>query len=364
MKQDTVVINSPAKHIVGGGKERSSNIELLRIIAMFLVLVVHADYFSLGAPDSTAITSTPLSAIARCFFESCSITCVNIFVLISGWFGIKPSLRGFGNFIFLCAYFLFGIFAVMVLTKLAPFSVKGLASCFLALNWNWFIKAYICLYILSPVLNSFCKEENKRPLRMVLLVYFLFQTMYGWLTPGAEFIEYGYSTISFIGLYLLARYVRLFAPSFAKYSVRKDIAIIIISVLGLTIGECLRIKYHLPIAMMAYTNPLVIYISLYTLILFSKFNFQSKTINWIAASSFAVFLLHTNYNVCKPYFTEHVRRIFESYDGVQCIILIFVYLISVYVIAIVFDQPRKWIFNKYLKTKLRKIDDRYQYESI
>lgn len=29
-------------------KMRDSNMELLRIVAMFLVLVVHADYYSLG----------------------------------------------------------------------------------------------------------------------------------------------------------------------------------------------------------------------------------------------------------------------------------------------------------------------------
>ena len=33
-------------------KNRDSNIELLRIIAMFLVLVVHANFFTLGFPTS------------------------------------------------------------------------------------------------------------------------------------------------------------------------------------------------------------------------------------------------------------------------------------------------------------------------
>lgn len=32
--------------------KRQSNIELLRIIAMFLVLVVHADFWSLGGPNA------------------------------------------------------------------------------------------------------------------------------------------------------------------------------------------------------------------------------------------------------------------------------------------------------------------------
>lgn len=35
-----------------GGVIRQSNIELLRIIAMFMVLAVHANYWSLGTPSA------------------------------------------------------------------------------------------------------------------------------------------------------------------------------------------------------------------------------------------------------------------------------------------------------------------------
>ena len=34
-------------------KFRQSNMELLRIVAMFLVLLVHADFFSIGAPSAS-----------------------------------------------------------------------------------------------------------------------------------------------------------------------------------------------------------------------------------------------------------------------------------------------------------------------
>lgn len=54
-------------------KERCSNIELLRILAMFLVLIVHADFFSLGAPSSLEIQESPISSFVRIFFESLSI---------------------------------------------------------------------------------------------------------------------------------------------------------------------------------------------------------------------------------------------------------------------------------------------------
>ena len=39
---------------------RQSSIELLRMLAMFLVLLVHADFFSIGVPSTTDIQTDTL----------------------------------------------------------------------------------------------------------------------------------------------------------------------------------------------------------------------------------------------------------------------------------------------------------------
>ena len=191
-------------------KERLSNIELLRLLAMFLVLVVHADFFSLGTPTQEDVISTPASAFFRFFFESLSIVCVNVFVLISGWFGIRPSAKGFCNFIFQCLFFLVGIYIVVLIFGLTSLSAKGIAGCLVLLKWNWFIKAYMGLYILSPVLNTFINNTEKKTFKKVLISFFAFQTIYSWVSDGAAFFENGYSTLSFMGLYLLARYTKIY----------------------------------------------------------------------------------------------------------------------------------------------------------
>ena len=81
-------------------KERDSNMELLRMIAMGLVLLVHADFFSLGAPSNVDAVQNPLDSSLRVFFGYLAWPCVDIFVLLSGWYGIKPSIKGACNFIF------------------------------------------------------------------------------------------------------------------------------------------------------------------------------------------------------------------------------------------------------------------------
>lgn len=194
-----------------------SNIELLRFVAMILVLVVHANFFALGSPTQQDVLTNPASALTRMVFQSFAIVCVNVFVLISGWFGIHPSVRGFSNFIFQCLFFLCGIYFVMWGVGLVPLTLKGLAGCLVLLNWNWFIKAYTGLYILAPVLNAFVENSDRKKHLYVLLSFFAFQTIYSWVSNGAVFFESGYSTMSFIGLYLLARYINVYKPRILFY---------------------------------------------------------------------------------------------------------------------------------------------------
>ena len=76
--------------------------ELLRIVAMFLVLVVHADFFSLGTPTQELCQTMPLFAWGQFVVQSIAVVCVNVFVLLSGWFAIRPKWKSFLNFIFQC----------------------------------------------------------------------------------------------------------------------------------------------------------------------------------------------------------------------------------------------------------------------
>lgn len=73
--------------------KRQLNIELLRILAMLMVPGLHANFTSLKLP-STDIILTP-SGLARVFLEFMCLVAVNVFVMISGWFNIRQSLRFF-----------------------------------------------------------------------------------------------------------------------------------------------------------------------------------------------------------------------------------------------------------------------------
>ena len=74
------------------GGTRNSSLEFYRIIATFTVLVVHFNGWFVDIPERFDFSHIALSRIGQMIIEAATIICVNMFVLISGYFGIKLRL--------------------------------------------------------------------------------------------------------------------------------------------------------------------------------------------------------------------------------------------------------------------------------
>ena len=64
---------------------RNSNIELLRIVLMFMVILLHFNNGSMGGAFNY-VKNLPVNSFVLYFFESLSICAVNCFMIISGYF--------------------------------------------------------------------------------------------------------------------------------------------------------------------------------------------------------------------------------------------------------------------------------------
>lgn len=333
----------------GGASTRQSNFEILRIIAMFFVLVHHANFRANGEPLYNDFVISPISTWFATFIESLSIVAVNVFVMISGWFGIKPSLRGFCNFIFQCIYMYGIVYIFSIIWGWTEFSFSGLLTVFcLTEKTGWFIKAYIALYILSPLLNLFLEKVSKKELLYFLVCFYLYQTIYG-IKYGVSYLVGGYSPISFIGLYIFSGFLRRYG-SLSQKIWGGYIAFSILISLEFYICK----KYHLAISPYQYLNPLVVLSSAGLIMWTEKFkiNYNNK-INFISKSVFAIYLFH----VCPlmPEFYLDISRIlFKEFYGVEYFILISVLIIVTFTIGILLDQPRKWIWNNIISKLIYK----------
>ena len=111
---------------------------------MILVLGVHANFLSIGRPSFDEFETNPVSTGFRFFIQSPCIICVNVFVLISGWYGIKPKMEKLYDFLF--QIFFFSIFIFIISAIVNPkqtLNLNGLIALFLLDKELWFVKAYL-----------------------------------------------------------------------------------------------------------------------------------------------------------------------------------------------------------------------------
>lgn len=337
------------KNLIGGGKNRESNIEFARMISMFLILVIHANMVSLPHPTSVDLSNDSLEVVFRYFMESVGIVSVNLFILISGWFTIKPNTKRMLSFIYQVVFLWGGMLLILAMLGLHTISLKDIASSIALTSSDWFIKAYLVLCIISPILNSFAENSSEKTFRSALIWFFIFQSTYG-ILGASRFFEDGYGPLSFIGLYLLAQYARKVTGGyFSKIDVNKlfilkkeiDISIFMLcAIINTVIGVvALKLDINLYGKIYAYINPFNIIGALYLFLFFTKINIgRSKIINWLAASCFAVYLLHGNQ--MREYFTNTIQDIYDSYNGASCVLVVFLFLVLVYVASVVIDQLR------------------------
>ncbi len=325
---------------------RCSNLELLRIVSMLLVMVVH--YIPVRKNMEAAMDLGFLHSVVTLELNSLAIVCVNCFILISGYFGIRWKLRSFASLLF---QMLFWAVAGVVIAELLAMSqltepvslgaaVKSLGSWY---QGRWFVSAYIFLYVLSPIINAFVEKCSANELGKYILLFYLFSTIYGYICRSMEFAT-GLSAVSLVGIYLIGAYLRKSDLKILKCDKWLDMAAYLgIGALMVLISIILR---HMGISksIYGYLNPMVIVMSVCLFQFFRKLEIrQNKVINWFAAGSFAAFLLH-----CHPCVGDTYDIVHQQIGGVKfALVYSLLYIIAVFVFAVVIDRLRIVIFRMF-----------------
>ena len=327
--------------------ERKSNIELLRIVAMLFVVLLHANYFSLGRVDITDIIINPIPAFFKAYLEQLCIVCVNVFVLISGWFGIRPTLKGGLSLLF--QVFFFHILIILVLLAIGEsIPASGFYRLFYEDSPYWFVIAYLILYAVSPILNAFIETVNVRTYLSVLVSFFLLEFAFGWMSnvAGAVYNE-GYSAISFMGLYLLARYLYKYPTKIITFSIPQNIMLyFLFSLLPILLFFLTKREFNY----MAYTSPFVISASVFFFMAFNKMKFSNKVINYLACSSFVIYLVHLH-PLVKDHFICLMRSAFEKLGGMYILFAVS-FAIILGLICMILDKVRIFVWKQILKSDL------------
>lgn len=268
--------------VMGGAKTRQSNIEALRLLSMLMVLNLHSFW---GYDHGSGVMQ------ALDFFrESTSICAVNVFLLISGYFGIKWRWKSFFNLIFQIFFYSFGIYIVACGIGVIEFSLGGLLSNVKALYASWgFITGYVLLYFCSPLLNSFADKVDSRRLLITILVIFIAENF---ICRGSGYLNYGL-------LYLIGRFLNkskavdcLEIKAGRYYWITTLLMFFIVFVLFRFLHVTDAAAMQGLFVGFSYAAPLVILQAIFLFLVFGKMHLSSKFINWCASSCLAIFLIH------------------------------------------------------------------------
>lgn len=162
----------------------------------------------------------------------------------------------------------------------------------LAFTQRWFIGAYICLYVIAPIINSFIEKCTQQQLGRYIIIFLLFSTVYGWLLRSSNFNE-GMSELHLAGLYLIGAYIRRYDLKCLNLHASTDL--ILYFVLGFVLIIINAATYYIGFdkSIYGYLNPVVILQSIYLFLFFKKLNIgYVPVINIIAASTFSAYLFH------------------------------------------------------------------------
>lgn len=270
---------------------RNSSIELFRIIAMLFVVIVHCNGWLVGGiPESFDETNISTFRVSQALIQAITCTCVNMFLLISGWFGLKFKWKTVLN-IYLLLLFITIPFYLFSCCLGEAFSTRELLSRFKAISRSgYFVESYLLLMFFSPVFNAFIEKLGKKIILWVCL-FWAIEFYFDFLIHDSDLgFNEGYSFIHFVLIYMIGRTLSLYQNKLLSISSLEYLTVYICSTLiifGMYIAFDLESIYY-------YSSPANILAASCLFLLFAKKTFYNNWINWIASSTFAVYIVHTS----------------------------------------------------------------------
>ena len=325
--------------------QRNSSIELYRIIATFAVLVVHFNGWFLGdwPLPGYDISNPSLFRTGQMIIEAVSIICVNMFVIISGYFGIRLRLSSILKLCIYLALIYIPLYIVKCIIDNEFVLADFLERCFVISYAGYFIQCYFMLMILSPVLNAFIEKYGRDSLKWVLLFWGM-EFWFGCIMDVEELgYNQGYSVIHFVLMYMIARCIKLYEDDIKKMSQWVWILGYLLSTFAIIMCHVIGIKWSWD-----YSNPIVVISAVCSFIPFLYKTFHNKVINWIASGTLAVYIIHITYYI-KSFLQRLDCNLLETNGYPIYLIIISGVIIIVFTVSILYGIMCNFISNRFVK---------------
>lgn len=335
--------------------QRNSNLEVYRIICMFMVVVhhycVHGFALEFLDYDTNKYVLDILSSWGKVGVDG--------FILLSSYFMVQSRftarklLKLWGQVWFytvaiFCAFFFTGnvnqeIGKLLFRKSFFPISY----------SMYWFVTYYVILMVLSPFLNQFIRcLEKKMYQRLLAILIVLWSIMGSFFETDYAFTMFGW----FVTLFLVAGYVRLYMPVDANRARKYGIGAIVFAV-AIVFSTITRNVLGLWTENDGFWKNSRIYVDQEQDFLVFAFAFLSfmyllnkkprynKAVNFVASLSFGVYLLHDNY-FTRVYLWMVWLKLDQFYLEKWLGLAVVGISLGVYIVASLIDCIRKYSVEK------------------
>lgn len=280
--------------------KRNPTYELLRIIAMFMIVVNHFAMFV-----HVDFSSFPLNKFFSYVLQTGGKFDVNIFMLITGYFMCKSSFRKekLYGLLLKCVIYSIGCYSIYCLI-FSKFNIKSfLTSVFPCITSEyWFITAYVGVYLISSFLNAMWETLAHEQRKSLILIGTVMLSVIPTFTMKEPWTS---SFVWLIYLYLVGAYIRTDIQDNVKNS-RMLLPLSIVLYLGIALS-CLIMEwlsqifsvfqYHIGHFRNMTSFPLLLTLVAF-FVWFGDIEFKYKkmapTVCIMGHSAFAVCLIHEN----------------------------------------------------------------------
>ncbi len=303
-------------------KQRNTNLELFRIIAMLGIIAGH---YVVNSGLYQCITEDPLSvrSMLLLIFGAWGKTGINCFVLITGYFMCQSTLTAKKYFKLLLEviFYRFAVNAIFWITGYQQLNFETLFRLVpISKIADGFTPTYLVFMLTIPFINVLVKNLTQKQHAYLMLlmsyIYIFFETFKPIFTVKMNYVSW------FFVLYLFASYVRLYPCKLfesTKFWGRAMLVCLGISITSVVAGQWAATTFlhrNGGLYFLTDSNALLAFATGFSSFMFFK-NVKipyNRFINAVASTCFGVLLIHANSDTMRQWLWKDVLNNVGAFD--------------------------------------------------
>lgn len=342
--------------------QRNYGLDLLRMTAMFMVLLLHTmgqggilEHLN-TPPYSTFVYFTKYSV--AWYIEIFAYCAVNCYALLTGYnyFGKEVKYIKLVEFWLQIVFYTVGINLIFYVMGTHIGKQLILTSIFpIMRRFYWYTTAYFGMFLFIPIMNQYLENISQQALKKFLVIAFcLFSILPTIMRENPFYLQGGYSMLWLVMLFLVGGAIKKL-KLFDSFSSKKLLGAFFVSTL-LTLAFKLLVELVMKIwskklvfanVFIDYTSPTIVLAAIFLLVLFSKLDIKNnillKVIQICSPAAFGIYLIHLHPLIWNKYIHGFSVRFLNS-NPLIMVGKIFASALAIYVVCTFIELLRMKLF--------------------